>query len=161
MGVFKLRPTENRQMGYTASDNLWEDNEMNSMWGTRSNGGGGSMNRGTATYRGEPHPVNLLLDRMDEMEAHLGKKMEEMQGQMGQGGSIDQLTEKVEELVGEALEVAKNPPDTWKQYLEQKNPVGIVTMESEELKKALQKGDKKGAKKEIVHTLAAILRAGI
>lgn len=110
---------------------------------------------------GEPHPIGMLLERMDEMEAHLGKKMDDMQGQMGQGGSIDKLTEKVEELVGEALEVAKNPPDTWKQYLEQKNPAGIVSMEAEELKKVLQKGDKKGAKKEIVHTLAAILRAGI
>lgn len=161
MGMFKLRPAENRQMGYTASDNLWEDNEMNSMWGRQSGGGGGSYSRGMASTSGEPHPIGMLLERMDEMEAHLGKKMDDMQGQMGQGGSIDKLTEKVEELVGEALEVAKNPPDTWKQYLEQKNPAGIVSMEAEELKKALQKGDKKGAKKEIVHTLAAILRAGI
>lgn len=160
MGVFKLRPTEGRQMGYTASDNLWEDT-TDSMWGTQSNGGGGSYSRGMATSSGEPHPIGMLLERMDEMEMHLGKKMDEMQGQMGQGGSVDKLTEKVEELIGEAFEVAKNPPDTWKQYLEQKNPAGIVSMEAEELKKALGKGDKKGARKEIVHTLAAILRAGI
>ena len=158
MGVFRLRPVENRRMGYTATEDLWED----TMWEPESRqGGGGSMNRGTATYRGEPHPVNLILDRMDEMESNLEKKMDEMQGQMGEAGSTDVLTEKIEDLVEEALEVAKNPPSTWKPYLEKKDLAGIVEMESGELKKALSSKDKKAAHKEVVHTLAALLRAGV
>lgn len=161
MGMFKLRPAENRQMGYTASDNLWEDNEMNSMWGRQSGGGGGSYSRGMASTSGEPHPIGMLLERMDEMEAHLGKKMDEMQGQMGEAGSADMLTAKIEDLVEEAIEVAKKPPETWKQYLEKKDFAGIVEMESGELKKALSSKDKKAAHKEVVHTLAALLRAGV
>lgn len=158
MGVFRLRPVENRQMGYTATEDLWED----TMWEPESRqGGGGSMNRGTATYRGEPHPVNLILDRMDEMESKLEKKMDEMQGQMGEAGSADMLTAKIEDLVEEALEVAKKPPETWKPYLEKKDFAGIVEMESGELKKALSSKDKKAAHKEVVHTLAALLRAGV
>ena len=146
-------------MGYTATEDLWE----NSMWEpeSRQGGGGGPMNRGTATYRGEPHPVTLILDRMDEMESKLEKKMDEMQGQMGEAGAADMLTAKIEDLVEEAIEVAKQPPATWKQYLEKKDFAGIVEMEAGELKKALSSKDKKAAHKEVVHTLAALLRAGV
>lgn len=157
MGVFRLRPVENRRMGYTATEDLWED----TMWEPESRQGGGSMNRGTATSRSDQHPVNLILDRMDEMESKLEKKMDEMQGQMGEAGSADMLTAKIEDLVEEAIEVAKKPPETWKQYLEKKDFAGIVEMESGELKKALSSKDKKAAHKEVVHTLAALLRAGV
>lgn len=60
------------------------------------------------------------------------------------------------------MDVAANPPETWDEYLQKKDFAGIVSMESKELLEELkQKKLPKEIKKELTHTLAALLRAGV
>ena len=135
MGTFKLRPAEGRQIGYVSDTSLWPDDRQD-----MSN-----------------DPFNALMERMEQIENKLSE-MSPPKGQMGHGEVSDKLTEKVEELVGEALEVAKNPPETWKPHLAKKDKTGLVDMEYKELQNAL-KTKPKEVHKEAVHTMAALLRS--
>ena len=61
-----------------------------------------------------------------------------------------------------AISVSMNPPDTWKPYLEGKDMVGLVEMESKELVGVLKKhAPAADIHREMVHTLAAMLRASL
>lgn len=73
-----------------------------------------------------------------------------------------QFGEKLEEMMESAISVSMNPPDTWKPYLEGKDMVGIVEMESKELVGVLKKhAPAADIHREMVHTLAAMLRASL
>lgn len=134
MGTFKLRPVENRRIGYVGDTDLWPDDRQD-----------------TAN-----DPFNALMARMDRIENTLSRMSPE--GRMGQSEGHDKLMQKVEELVGEALDVAMNPPDTWKPHLERKDKIGLVDMEYKELQNAL-KSRPKDVHKEAVHTMAALMRS--
>ena len=135
MGTFKLRSAENRQIGYVSDTSLWPDDRQDML----------------------DDPYNALMRRVEQLENKLSK-MSPAEGQMGHGEVSDKLTEKVEELVGEALEVAMNPPSTWKPHLARKDKMGLVDMEYKELQNAL-KTKPKEVHKEAVHTMAALLRS--
>lgn len=72
------------------------------------------------------------------------------------------LEEKLEGMMESAISVSMNPPDTWKPYLEGKDMVGLVEMESKELVGVLKKhAPAADIHREMVHTLAAMLRASL
>lgn len=72
------------------------------------------------------------------------------------------LEEKLEGMMESAISVSMNPPDTWKPYLDGKDMVGLVEMESKELVGVLKKhAPAADIHREMVHTLAAMLRASL
>lgn len=133
MGNIKLRPVEIRRIGYVGDASLWPDDRM-----------------------AHDDPFDALMSRMDKIENALSKIAPE--GVMGHGETHAKLTEKVEELIGEAFSVALDPPPTWKQHLDKKDKVGLVDMEYKELQNALRTKPK-DVRKEAVHTMAALMRA--
>lgn len=135
-------------MGYVTEESLWPE----------MTGGSGSRMMMGQGMTSEPHPMDMLMARMDQLEDRMESKMSEMQAMLGHGQSVDKLTQKAESLVGEAFEVAMQPPATWKQYLEKQDKAGLVDMEYKELQNAL-KSKPKDVHKEAVHTMAALMRA--
>lgn len=109
----------------------------------------------------DPMQISMRMKELDEEKAQLERTMQQLHS-MPMADALDpKLTEKLEELFSEAVEIAANPPDTWKDYLRKKDYAGIVGMESKELLEELKKNKlPKDLKKEITHTLAAIIRAG-
>ena len=109
----------------------------------------------------DPMHISMRMKELDEEKVQLERAMQQLHS-MPMADALDpKLTEKLEELFSEAVEIAANPPDTWKDYLRKKDYAGIVGMESKELLDELKKNKlPKDLKKEITHTLAAIIRAG-
>lgn len=109
----------------------------------------------------DPMQISMRMKELDEEKAQLERTMQQLHS-MPMADALDpKLAEKLEELFSEAVEIAANPPDTWKDYLRKKDYAGIVGMESKELLEELKKNKlPKDLKKEITHTLAAIIRAG-
>lgn len=137
MGNFKFMPSSNR-IGFVSDTDLWPTDSMESM-----------------------DEVDALAMRMERLENVLNQMApESLKKEMksGVGQVSDKLMQKVEEFVGEAFDVALDPPDTWKPHLQKKDKAGLVDMEYKELQNAL-KTDPKNAHKEAVHTMAALMRA--
>lgn len=96
------------------------------------------------------------LERMEAQHPHMGYAAS---GLMRPGRKLE---EKLEGMMESAISVSMNPPDTWKPYLEGKDMVGLVEMESKELVGVLKKhAPAADVHREMVHTLAAMLRASL
>lgn len=108
-----------------------------------------------------PDPQRMMM-RMHELEKEK-KNLEQAMQRMPMVHELHpELIEKLEKLFNEAVEVASNPPETWDEYLQKKDFASIVSMESKELLDELkQKKLPKEIKKELTHTIAALLRAGV
>ena len=61
------------------------------------------------------------------------------------------------QMARKAAKIVKNYPETWDQYLEEEDYQGIFEMESKELEKAMEEGEKKSLEKECSHVLAALM----
>lgn len=114
------------------------------------------------TYGYYPPDPQRMMMRMHELEKEK-KNLEQAMQRMPMVHELHpELVEKLEKLFNEAVDVAANPPETWDEYLQKKDFAGIVSMESKELLEELkQKKLPKEIKKELTHTLAALLRAGV
>lgn len=114
------------------------------------------------TYGYYPPDPQRMMMRMHELEKEK-KQLEQAMQRMPMVHEMNsELIEKLEDLFNEAVEVASNPPETWDEYLQKKDFAGIVSMESKELLDELkQKKLPKEIKKELTHTIAALLRAGV
>lgn len=137
MGTLKFRPASNR-IGYVGDEDLWPKDTWD-----------------------ENDEMDALAMRMERLENVVNKMApDELKREMksGTGEVNDKLVKKVEELVDEAFDVALDPPDTWKSHLEKKDKAGLVDMEYRELQNAL-KANPKNARKEAVHTMAALMRS--
>lgn len=96
------------------------------------------------------------LERMEAQQQSMGY------AEPGQMRPNRKLEEMLEEMMESAIAVSMNPPDTWKSYLEGKDMVGLVEMESKELVGVLKKhAPAVDIHREMVHTLAAMLRASL
>ena len=96
------------------------------------------------------------LERMEAQHPHMGYAAS------GLMRPSRKLEEKLEGMMESAISVSMNPPDTWKPYLEGKDMVGLVEMESKELVGVLKKhAPAADIHREMVHTLAAMLRASL
>lgn len=96
------------------------------------------------------------LERMEAQHPHMGYAAS------GMMRPSRKLEEKLEGMMESAISVSMNPPDTWKSYLEGKDMVGLVEMESKELVGVLKKhAPAADVHREMVHTLAAMLRASL
>ena len=96
------------------------------------------------------------LERMEAQHPHMGYAAS------GLMRPSRKLEEKLEGMMESAISVSMNPPDTWKPYLEGKDMVGLVEMESKELVGVLKKhAPAADVHREMVHTLAAMLRASL
>lgn len=108
-----------------------------------------------------PDPQRMMM-RMHELEKEKKQLEQAMQNMPMVHEMNPELIGKLEDLFNEAVEVASNPPETWDEYLQKKDFAGIVSMESKELLDELkQKKLPKEIKKELTHTIAALLRAGV
>lgn len=146
-----------QRMGYlgTASpDDMWESNSNSPVQWENRRGGARSMNR---------EDMMMRMRELDEERSHLEHAMQQMGQHIPMVDELNpELVKKLEEVFTEAVDIASNPPGTWEEYLRKKDFAGIVSMESKELLEALkQKKLPKEVKKELTHTLAAILRAGV
>jgi hypothetical protein len=96
------------------------------------------------------------LERMEAQHPHMGYAAS------GLMRPSRKLEEKLEGMMESAISVSMNPPDTWKPYLDGKDMVGLVEMESKELVGVLKKhAPAADIHREMVHTLAAMLRASL
>lgn len=108
--------------------------------------------------------MRALMDDYNEMRAHLGSMKEQMGSVMTAfDASLKPVLNKLDgaapELIESAVQVLKQPPHTWGEYLSKKDYAGILNMEFGELKKALDaKKPASALKKEMTHTLAAMLK---
>ncbi|MBD5585208.1 MAG: hypothetical protein HDQ88_09000 [Clostridia bacterium] len=119
------------------------------------------MRRGRRT-RGEYEPesnrqIGYDTFHTDATEMRGGMKpLKDGAHEMGKAVPLDPSMESVLESADALL---KSPPPTWVAYLHKKDYLGIAKMEGKELMRALE--DKKPAKeirKELVHTMAALLQ---
>lgn len=161
-------PSSRRRIGYEGGemrDSLWTTPDSATM-NPPHPAGVRSFERGYGESR--PHPVNredmmMRMKELDEERAHLEHAMKSMESSIPMMDDMNpELVEKLESVFGEAVAIASDPPETWNKYIEKEDYAGIVGMESKELVDALkQKKLPKEVKKELTHTLAAILRAGV
>lgn len=178
MGVIKLRsvpiaPKDNdmwssRRVGYLGD----KEKEPADMWPTNSYGEQDrrmsypqqdtDYRRSNMHYPPDRERMMMRMRELDEERSHLEQSMKQMENESMPQDMNPKLVDKIEELVSEAAAVAMDPPDTWKQYLDKKDMAGVITMESKELHEVLGKGkNPKDVHKEIVHVMAALLRAAI
>lgn len=167
--------TEARRMGYLSDDrkdmheDLWpkmsDSQKQSSHWERPSEPWGNHWDKPSEYHYPadmmDPMRISMRMKELDEEKVQLERTMQQLHS-MPMADALDpKLTEKLEELFSEAVEIAVNPPDTWKDYLRKNDYAGIVGMESKELLEELKKNKlPKDLKKEITHTLAAIIRAG-
>ena len=113
-----------------------------------------------------PQDIHMRKVMLSQELAEL-ERMEAQHQRMGYAASglmrpSRKLEEKLEGMMESAISVSMNPPDTWKPYLEGKDMVGLVEMESKELVGVLKKhAPAADIHREMVHTLAAMLRASL
>lgn len=168
--------TDARRMGYLSDDredareDLWPkmrtgDSQQRDHWDRPDEPWGTHWGKPSGPHYPadmmDPTHISMRMKELDEEKVQLERAMQQLHS-MPMADALDpKLTEKLEELFSEAVEIAANPPDTWKDYLRKKDYAGIVGMESKELLDELKKNKlPKDLKKEITHTLAAIIRAG-
>lgn len=73
--------------------------------------------------------------------------------------STKKLAPNLEGVLEDATDLLENQPKTWVPYIKQKDYVGIARMEGKELLEAIEaKKSAKDMRKELVHTIAALLQ---
>lgn len=170
--MFRLMtPSQTRdgRMGYV-QNSLRSDGRRGDLWPDMREENNEDMNMRGASSHMKPHEedeqntsnLEARLEQMEEEVAHLKGAMEMFKSIPMVDDMNPELTEKIEALLNAAASVAMKPPKTWRKYLDEGDFAGLVKMESTELMEALKK-DKlpKEIQKELTHTIAAVLRAGV
>lgn len=120
----------------------------------------GAQMRGQSEERGE----NATMEQMKRHVKRLSSRMRHMEeapsmgfaesGELMYGADV---LKKLPQMARKAAKIVKNYPETWDQYLEEEDFQGIFEMESKELEKAMEEGEKKDLEKECAHVLAALM----
>ena len=112
--------------------------------------------------RGEDNDhVRSMMSDIHRMCSRMEQRMSDMEQRETMRdtlGGVKDLTPAIPYALTEAMNVAKNPPETWKQYMENGDYKNIARMEVSELLNAMNSGG--NVKKEISHTIAALMKLG-
>lgn len=107
----------------------------------------------SATMEQMKRSMKRMSSRMKHMEEGSAKSFPES-GELMYGSEALKL---LPQMARKAAKIVKNYPETWDQYLEEEDYQGIFEMESKELEKAMEEGEKKSLEKECSHVLAALM----
>lgn len=104
--------------------------------------------------------VHHREDDEDDLRAMLKDLHHKLDKVMESGyASTKQLAPNLEGVLEDAVDLLENCPKTWEPYLKHKDYLGIVKMEGTELLRAVEaRKSKEGMRKELVHTIAALLQ---
>lgn len=101
-------------------------------------------------------------DPEEDMEMRRGRRVsmdDYMPRQIGFTAKSVPLDPSMESVLEHADHILQSPPETWKPYVQRKDFKGVVKMEVQELMKALEQGKSpKDIKKELTHTVAALMQ---
>ena len=125
----------------------------------KSGGCRGAVLPGVDEIRARKAELSRELTELERMEiAHSGAESWTPR-KMRASRSLEDM---LEDMMESAIFVSMDPPDTWGPYLKDKDMAGIIEMESKELVDALKKhAPAADVRREIAHTLAAMLRASL
>lgn len=112
----------------------------------------------------DPRGESGAMEQMKRSMKRMSKRMDHMEKGSAEGfakgGEImygAEVLKKLPQMARKASKIIKNYPETWDQYLEEEDYQGIFEMESKELEKAMEEGEKKDLEKECSHVLAALM----
>lgn len=106
---------------------------------------------------GSMSDMRMSLESLAKQVEEMKSRMEEMGGASAESVE-DMMKEAAPELIEEACGVLKNPPKTWKRYLDRDDHEGIVRMEAEEFMDSIRnKSSVEDVVKESSHVVAAVL----
>lgn len=110
------------------------------------------MDEGHEIGFGHPHPMEEMRAEMH----HMRKELDELKGKGY--ASVKKLAPNLEGVLDDAADLLERHPQTWDMYMQRKDYRGIAKMEGKELLDALEAGKSaKDVRKELVHTIAALL----
>ena len=112
----------------------------------------------------EPRGESATMEQMKRSMKRMSKRMDHMEKGSAEGfakgGEImygAEVLKKLPQMARKASKIIKSYPETWDQYLEEEDYQGIFEMESKELERAMEEGEKKDLEKECSHVLAALM----
>lgn len=110
--------------------------------------------------RGESNAMEQMKRSMKRMSKRMDHMEKGSAEGFAKGGEImygGEVLKKLPQVARKASKIIKNYPETWDEYLEEEDYQGIFEMESKELEKAMEEGEKKDLEKECSHVLAALM----